>query len=308
MSQTMLLTLLMATPLVISLLAFACRLAGGGAKGVVTLVHTIGISLMLVFSLWMVYTISAEGDLLMANRWIHLDSLAGLFLAILGIVGFLTGLYSIGYMNHEVNDGEVSVATLCNYYGFFHLFLFTMLLVITSNNLILMWAAVEATTLSSAFLVGIYGQRSSLEAAWKYIIICSVGVAFGLFGTILVYANAASVMPDPELAIFWTEVLKHTALLDPTLMHLAFVFVLIGFGTKTGLFPMHAWLPDAHSEAPSPGLRAAVCGSAELRTADYHPLLHHYHLGYRRGIHSDTAAGLRAALCGGGGVLHPDPA
>ncbi|EBR9859888.1 hydrogenase 4 subunit F, partial [Salmonella enterica subsp. enterica serovar Chester] len=160
-----------------------------------------------------VYTISAEGDLLMANRWIHLDSLAGLFLAILGIVGFLTGLYSIGYMNHEVNDGEVSVATLCNYYGFFHLFLFTMLLVITSNNLILMWAAVEATTLSSAFLVGIYGQRSSLEAAWKYIIICSVGVAFGLFGTILVYANAASVMPDPELAIFWTEVLKHTALL-----------------------------------------------------------------------------------------------
>ncbi|HHV7360782.1 TPA: hydrogenase 4 subunit F [Morganella morganii] len=252
MSQTMLLTLLMATPLVISLLAFACRLAGGGAKGVVTLVHTIGISLMLVFSLWMVYTISAEGDLLMANRWIHLDSLAGLFLAILGIVGFLTGLYSIGYMNHEVNDGEVSVATLCNYYGFFHLFLFTMLLVITSNNLILMWAAVEATTLSSAFLVGIYGQRSSLEAAWKYIIICSVGVAFGLFGTILVYANAASVMPDPELAIFWTEVLKHTALLDPTLMHLAFVFVLIGFGTKTGLFPMHAWLPDAHSEAPSP--------------------------------------------------------
>ncbi|KLO01652.1 hypothetical protein ABN09_15520, partial [Morganella morganii] len=97
----------------------------------------------------------------------------------------------------------------------------------------LMWAAVEATTLSSAFLVGIYGQRSSLEAAWKYIIICSVGVAFGLFGTILVYANAVNVMPDPEMAIFWTEVLKYTDLLDPTLMHLAFVFVLIGFGTKT---------------------------------------------------------------------------
>ncbi|MGE9716310.1 proton-conducting transporter membrane subunit, partial [Escherichia coli] len=81
---------------------------------------------------------------------------------------------------------------------------------ITSNNLILMWAAIEATTLSSAFLVGIYGQRSSLEAAWKYIIICSVGVAFGLFGTILVYANAASFMPDPDQAIFWTEVLKYT--------------------------------------------------------------------------------------------------
>lgn len=252
MSQSMLLILLMATPLVISLLAFACRLLGSGAKLAVTVVHSVGIILLLVLSLWMVNTILDVGDLLMAERWIHLDSLAGLFLAILGIVGFLTGLYSIGYMNHEVAEGEISVGTLCHYYGFFHLFLFTMLLVITSNNLILMWAAVEATTLSSAFLVGLYGQRSSLEAAWKYIIICSVGVAFGLFGTILVYANAVNVMPDPELAIFWTEVLKYTSLLDPTLMHLAFVFVLIGFGTKTGLFPMHAWLPDAHSEAPSP--------------------------------------------------------
>ena len=127
-----------------------------------------------------------------------------------------------------------------------------MLLVVTSNNLIVMWAAIEATTLSSAFLVGIYGQRSSLESAWKYIIICTVGVAFGLFGTVLVYANAASVMPQAEMAIFWSEVLKQSSLLDPTLMLLAFVFVLIGFGTKTGLFPMHAWLPDAHSEAPSP--------------------------------------------------------
>lgn len=112
-----------------------------------------------------------------------------------------------------------------------------MLLVVTSNNLIVMWAAIEATTLSSAFLVGIYGQRSSLEAAWKYIIICTVGVAFGLFGTVLVYANAASVMPQAEMAIFWSEVLKQSSLLDPTLMLLAFVFVLIGFGTKTGLFP-----------------------------------------------------------------------
>ncbi len=98
----------------------------------------------------------------------------------------------------------------------------------------------EATTLSSAFLVGIYGQRSSLEAAWKYIIICTVGVAFGLFGTVLVYANAASFMAQPDHAIFWTEVLKESSKLDPTLMVLAFVFVLIGFGTKTGLFPMHA--------------------------------------------------------------------
>jgi hydrogenase-4 component F len=253
MNNSTMLFLLLLTPLVISLLAFACRWLGRAARVGVTLIHTVGILLLLAISLWAVMQIYQQGgDILVAERWLHLDSLSALFLAILGIVGCLTGLYSIGYMRHEVDDGEISVTTLCHYYGFFHLFLFTMLLVITSNNLILMWAAIEATTLSSAFLVGLYGQSSSLEAAWKYIIICTVGVAFGLFGTILVYANAASFMPDPNDAIFWTEVLKHAAQLDPMLMHLAFVFVLIGFGTKTGLFPMHAWLPDAHSEAPSP--------------------------------------------------------
>ncbi|ASB02740.1 hydrogenase 4 subunit F [Proteus mirabilis] len=252
MNQTTMLTILMFAPLVFSILAFLSPLLKAAARPIVTGIHTIGIFVLVIAALGTVADVMSHGEILAAAKWVHVDSLGALFLAILGIIGFLTGLYSIGYMNYEVDEGEISVRTLCNYYGFFHLFLFTMLLAITSNNLILMWAAIEATTLSSAFLVGIYGQRSSLEAAWKYIIICSVGVAFGLFGTILVYANAASFMPDPDQAIFWTEVLKYTHQLDPTLMHLAFVFILIGFGTKTGLFPMHAWLPDAHSEAPSP--------------------------------------------------------
>ncbi|WP_192458276.1 hydrogenase 4 subunit F [Musicola keenii] len=243
---------LLATPLVVALLAFVSRFTGGAARTLVTAVHLIGIVALLAVTLFTVWSVYQQGELLAANRWLHLDSLSALFLAILGVIGFITGLYSMGYMRHELESGEISLPTLCYYYGFFHLFLFTMLLVITSNNLILMWAAIEATTLSSAFLVGLYGQRSSLEAAWKYIIICTVGVAFGLYGTVLVYANAANVMTDPGNAIFWTEVLKHAGELDSTLMHLAFIFILIGFGTKTGLFPMHAWLPDAHSEAPSP--------------------------------------------------------
>lgn len=245
-------SLLLGVPFVVALLAFACRFTGTAARSLVSLIHLAGISVLLLVALLVVWTVYQQGELLAAHRWLHLDSLSALFLAILGVIGFLTGLYSMGYMRHEVDSGEVSVTTLCHYYGFFHLFLFTMLLVITSNNLILMWAAIEATTLSSAFLVGLYGQRSSLEAAWKYIIICTVGVAFGLYGTVLVYANAANVMAEPGNAIFWTEVLKHAGELDSTLMHLAFIFILIGFGTKTGLFPMHAWLPDAHSEAPSP--------------------------------------------------------
>jgi len=278
MSHTLMFTLLLLTPLLVSALCFACRLSGNAARTLVTVVHTLGISLLLVIALWTVAEAVREGEIFAASRWLHIDSLSGLFLSLLGVIGFITGLYSIGYMRHEVDHGEISVPTLCYYYGFFHLFLFTMLLVVTSNNLIVMWAAIEATTLSSAFLVGIYGQRSSLEAAWKYIIICTVGVAFGLFGTVLVYANAASFMTQPDHAIFWTEVLKESGQLDPTLMVLAFVFVLIGFGTKTGLFPMHAWLPDAHSEAPSPVsalLSAVLLNCALLVLIRYYIIICH---------------------------------
>ncbi len=178
-----------------------------------------------------------------------------------------------------------------------------MLLVVTSNNLIVMWAAIEATTLSSAFLVGIYGQRSSLEAAWKYIIICTVGVAFGLFGTVLVYANAASVMPQAEMAIFWSEVLKQSSLLDPTLMLLAFVFVLIGFGTKTGLFPMHARLPDAHSEAPSP---VSALLSAVLLNCALLVLIRYYIIICRpsAAISQPVVAHLRHVVGCRGGIFH----
>ncbi|MEH2921318.1 hydrogenase 4 subunit F [Samsonia erythrinae] len=278
MSNTSALLYLLLTPLCIAVLSFACRLTGAAARKLTTIVHAVGIAALLAECVGVVMLIYQQGDILAANKWLHLDSLSALFLAILGIVSFITGLYSMGYMRHEVDDGEVSVAGLCHYYGFFHLFIFTMLLVITSNNLIMMWAAIEATTLSSAFLVGTYNQRSSLEAAWKYIIICSVGVAFGLFGTILVYANASNILPNPDDAIFWTDVLKYAPQLDATLMSLAFVFVLIGFGTKTGLFPMHAWLPDAHSEAPSPVsalLSAVLLNCALLIILRYHIIISH---------------------------------
>ncbi|AZS49512.1 hydrogenase 4 subunit F [Entomomonas moraniae] len=252
MNNTLMLYLLLATPLLFSVLAFLCCFVSKETVKLVNGINMIGITVLLIISLLVVSQIVQHGAITSSGLWLHVDTLGALFLAILGIIGFITGMYSVGYMNHEVHDGEISKKTLCAYYGFFHLFLFTMLLAITTNNLIVMWAAIEATTLTSTFLVGLYGQKSSLEAAWKYIIICTVGVAFGLYGTVLVYANAASVMQDPSMAVFWTEVVKHPKLLDPTLMHLAFIFVLLGFGTKMGLFPMHAWLPDAHSEAPSP--------------------------------------------------------
>lgn len=252
MTHSDLLLFLLLSPLAASILAFAARWLGSGARGIANLLQVIGVGLVLIFSATTAWTVLTGGAIGSTGNWLHVDALGAVFISVIGVIGFLTGIYSIGYMGHEVDEGEVSVGGLCNYYGFFNLFLFTMLLASTANNVIMMWVAVEATTLGSAFLVGVYGQRSSLEAVWKYVIICTVGVAFGLYGTVLVYSNAANVLAHPDSAIFWTVLSENAKLLDPTLVKLAFVFVLIGFGTKAGLFPMHAWLPDAHSEAPSP--------------------------------------------------------
>ncbi|MDP5240897.1 hydrogenase 4 subunit F [Uliginosibacterium sp. 31-16] len=247
-----LLSTLLLIPLLTALLAFAARWAGAATHMLVTVIQSAGIALLLVFSLFVVGQVLVSGPLSALHDWMYVDALGAVFLMLIGVVGFLTGLYSIGYMNHEFDHGHLDAKKLCSYYGIFNLFVFTMLLAATANNIIMMWVAIEATTLGSVFLVGFYGKRSSLEAAWKYVIICTVGVAFGLYGVVLVYSNAVGVLPHSGDAAFWTVLLTQAKALDPTLMKLAFVFVLIGFGTKAGLFPMHAWLPDAHSEAPSP--------------------------------------------------------
>ena len=241
---------LLIAPLAISLASFACGVTK--ARTICTALHVTGLILMFVFSLQVITGVLAQGEINCFGNWIHVDSLSAIFLALISVVGGLAGVYSIAYINREFNEGHVDLKTYCNYYGFLHLFFFTMILSVTTNNLILMWAGIEATTLSSAFLVGTYKQKTSLEAAWKYIIICSVGVAFGLFGTILTFSNGTNLLADPSQAIFWTEINQQAAGLNPMLMYLAFAFILVGFGTKCGLFPMHTWLSDAHSEAPSP--------------------------------------------------------
>lgn len=247
-----LLVWLLVIPLVISLLAFWGRTLGAGTRRVLEALHLIGIILLLIFSLWVVKLVLLNGALFAVQEWFYADQLAAVFILVIGLMGFLNGLYSIGYMRYNFAKGEVDNNSLSTYYGFFHLFLFTMIFTVLSNNIILMWVGVEATTLGSAFLVGLYGHKSSLEAAWKYILICSVGVAFALYGTVLLYSNSFNILFNAHDSMLWTEIIKNAKYLDPMIMKLAFVFVLIGFGTKVGLFPMYAWLPDAHSEAPSP--------------------------------------------------------
>ena len=252
MSSSTLLLNAIAVPLIASLLSFISSRSENADCRFSTTVHALGTVLVFLVTMTLAISVASSGPVLAANQWLYLDGLSALVLGVLGLVALITGIYSIGYIGHEYWEGELTARQVATYYGLFNLFLATMILAVTSNNVIMMWVGIEATTISSVFLVGFYGKRSSLEAAWKYIMICSVGVAFGLFGSILTYSNAAAVISDPAHAILWTEIRNQAVLLDPVLVQLAFIFALVGFGTKTGLFPMHAWLPDAHSEAPSP--------------------------------------------------------
>ncbi|HUI87852.1 MAG TPA: hydrogenase 4 subunit F [Anaerolineales bacterium] len=266
MTETTYLLWLLFIPLVISLLIFAARWFGRASRFIVILLHLMSTTLVLVFSLLIVWYVLAAGQVLGLSDGLQVDALGAVFLLIVGVLGFLIGLYSVGYTHHDLQTGVFDTQKFCNYYGLFSLFLFTLLLIVTANNIIMMWVAVEAATLGSAFLVGIYGGRASLEAAWKYLIICVVGEAFGLYGTVLVYSGAFNIMQIPANAALWTEIIKNASAFDPAMIKMAFVFVLVGFGTKAGLFPMHAWVPDAYSESPAPisALLSAVFGSCAL--------------------------------------------
>lgn len=216
-------------------------------------IHILSVGAVCVLAIYLVVNEFVSGTAIEAcGLWFRLDGLGSIFATLIGVIGLLTGIYSIAYVRHDIEIGNMGPGQVKQYYVFFSLFVFSMLLVVTSNNIIMMWAAIEATTLATVFLVGSYNTKLSLEAAWKYVIVCTAGVAFGLYGTVLVYANANALMTDPTQAVFWTSILPCATQFDAQLIQIAFVFAAIGFGTKAGLFPMHTWLPDAHSEAPSP--------------------------------------------------------
>jgi hydrogenase-4 component F len=187
------------------------------------------------------------------NENLMMDSLSAVFVLLITGVGVLSAVYATGYLFKE-EDTSLSPSRLRRHAFFFHLFLFTMILTVFSNNLGGMWIAIEGTTLASAFLVNVDDKKSSIEAAWKYLILCSVGIALGLFGIILVYysAIAQAVAGESGLLLDWTFLLSHAAKMDPQILRLAFIFILVGYGTKAGLAPFHSWLPDAHSQAPAP--------------------------------------------------------
>jgi hydrogenase-4 component F len=188
-----------------------------------------------------------------------LDELNLIFVLLTAFVGLTTSWYSAGYVVGEVEAGRLTPARARFYHAMVQAFLFAVLLALLADNLGLLWVAVEGATLASVLIVSLYRTAAGIEAAWKYFILAGVGIALALFGTILVYMAATPVMGTGTAAMTWSVLRLFIAEADPQVMTLAFVFVLVGYGTKAGLVPLHSWLPDAHAEGPTP-LSAVLSG------------------------------------------------
>jgi hydrogenase-4 component F len=201
------------------------------------------------------------------GSYVLVDDLNIVFIILNTLVGFTTSVFSASYIAHELETGRLSATHLRFYHAMFQVLMFGMNMALLANNIGLMWVAIELATLTTVLMVGMYRTHEALEAAWKYFILGSVGIALALFGTILVYMAALPVTGEGLDGMTWTVLIQKVAAFDPALLNVAFVFLLLGYGTKVGLVPMHAWLPDAHAEGPTP--ISAVLSGLLLNVALY---------------------------------------
>ena len=201
------------------------------------------------------------------GSYLLVDDLNGTFIVLTTFIGFTTSIFSASYIGHELEIGRLTASSVRFYHAMYQVLMFAMNLALVANNIGLMWVAIEVATLTTVLMVGIYRTHEALEAAWKYFILGSVGIALALFGTILVYMAARPVVGEGLDAMVWSVLVKRAGAFDPALLDLAFVFLLLGYGTKVGLAPLHAWLPDAHAEGPTP--ISAVLSGLLLNVALY---------------------------------------
>ncbi len=202
-----------------------------------------------------------------SGEYLIVDDLNKVFVVLTTFVAFTTSVFSASYIGHEIETGKLRPGYVRFYHAMYQLLMFAMNLALTANNIGLMWVAIELATLTTVLMVGLYRTHEALEAAWKYFILGSVGIALALFGTILVYMAARPVIGEGLDAMVWTVLVKRASQFDPALLNVAFVFLLLGYGTKVGLAPLHAWLPDAHAEGPTP--ISAVLSGLLLNVALY---------------------------------------
>jgi hydrogenase-4 component F len=218
-------------------------------------------------SLLLTAQVISEGPVMGIDEQFFVDPLNVFLVTLTAFVAFTTSLFSRPYMRTERDKGRMTPSRLRLYHSMYQVFTFTMLLALTTNNMGILWVAMEAATLATVLLVSVYRTAASLEAAWKYFILCGVGIAQALFGTILLYFAAERVLGAEGNALLWTHLDQVKGQLEPAIMSLAFVFLLVGYGTKVGLVPLHNWLPDAHAEGPTP--ISAVLSGLLLNVALY---------------------------------------
>ena len=212
--------------------------------------------------------IGRNGKISSLGGFLQADSLSALVIIITAFVALVCAIYAVGYFRRELRDGRVTEPQLRRYYILTPLFVFAMLLGPMADNLGIMWVAIESTTLASVLLVTFYNQKTSFEAGWKYIIIGSVGISLALFGTIITYSSAIGVPGiDAHSGMNWSVLSQVADKFNPKAMRLAFILIVLGYGTKAGLAPMHTWKPDAYSEAPVPA--AALLGAGFINCAIY---------------------------------------
>jgi hydrogenase-4 component F len=264
------LVLLLAVPLAAAFVSLRLR-----RRAWLEAVHLVSAAVVFAASLLLTRDVLASGSVNFFEGFLYADHLSALVVLLTAFVYFITAPYTIGFLRGtpagEAEDSPIpnlSPRQLRDYYSLTSLFLFALLLVTLTGNLGVMWIALEGATLSSIFLVAFYGKPTSLEAAWKYAIIGGVGLSMALFGTILTYFAAHQTTgAETWQALNWPFLLAASRSFDPLVMRLAFILVLLGYGTKAGLAPMHTWKPDAYSEAPVPV--AALMASAMLNCALY---------------------------------------
>lgn len=207
---------------------------------------------VLALSLAVARAVQAQGAV-SALGVFRADELAVVFLLLIGLLAVAVSVATVGWMRHEVARDQLREDRLRFYFALVHGFVATMVVTVLADNLGILWIAMEGTTITSALLVGFHGDKHGLEAAWKYIIVTTIGISFGLFGTVLVYGAAAHAQGGLLAgAMNWSSISAVAHRLDPGIVRIAFIFVIVGYGTKAGLAPLHMWLPDAHSQAPTP--------------------------------------------------------
>ena len=260
--MTTLAVLIALTPLA----GLAAALAGASARAAGA-AQAAGAATALGCAVALLASLSHHRPLQGLGGFLYADTLSGFFLLTVTAVTLLAALGSVAYISAQADSGELSGFQVRLYYSFFSLFAALMLASLETGNLGLLFVLIEASTLASAALVGLEGRARSLEAAWKYVIISSLGVTIALAGTLYLFYSASALHPASNLALTWPYLIAHASALAPQSLRLAFLLAVVGYGTKVGLAPMHTWLPDAHAEAPSPA--SAMLSAALLNTGMY---------------------------------------